>query len=516
MPPKLRLALALVAYATGAIAQTVLVKPYVQPGNGAALGGTDVKVLTWLTDQKPGEFTVEFSVPGQPMQTAKIERLQLDFAPPKSKAVPKPPADKGGKVETPKAPALSIEDIKNAVTRETAPVIPEKEQRYFRYRAELTGLPFDSKVTYRVVLGSTVVREGVVMTRAPADKPIRFVAVGDMANGKPEQNRIAYRISLQKPDFLVALGDIVYSGGRVSEYMHHFWTTYNDVDAPGEKTGAPLMASVPFYPVIGNHDADQVKLPDYPDALGAFYFFSVPKNGPGIGPWNTPLGKDARIATAFRTATGAEYPALNEYSFDYGPAHFLCLDSNNYAGVEPLQPWVEKDLLASRQPWKFVCFHAPAFNTSPQHYSEQKLRLLAPVFERCGVDVVFAGHVHNYQRSKPLIFTPNPPIRDPRGRVNGEFVIDQSFDGRTNTSPKGIIYIVSGGGGAPLYKMDFPKTVARLLAESPANYQPFTAKFDSDRHGFSVVDLTPTSFELRQISIGGEEMDRFRITKNAR
>ena len=499
-----------------ASAQTVLVKPYVQPGNGATLDGTDVKVLTWLTDQKPGEFTVAYGLPGKPMRSAKPERVQLDFAPAKSKPAAKKPDAKTVPVDPAKNPAMSIQDINGIIVKETAPVIPEREQHFFRYRAELTALPFDSTIAYRVTLGAAIIREGTFKTRASAEKPIRFVAVGDLANGKPEQNAIAFQISKQKPDFLVALGDIVYSGGRVLQYMHHYWTTYNDVEKPGEKTGAPLMASVPFYPVIGNHDADNAKLPDYPDAFAAYYFFSAPKNGPGPGAWNTPLGKDAKAAAAFRAAAGAEYPALGEYSFDYGPAHFLCLDTNAYTTAEALQPWVEKDLLASRQPWKFVCMHAPAFSTSPQHYSEQKIRLLEPVFEKCGVDVVFAGHVHNYQRSKPLRFAPNPPKRDARGRVNGDFTLDRKFDGITHTTPEGIIHIVSGGGGATLYKMDIAKTVAQLGKEAPANYQPFTEKFTADRHSFSVVELTSTTFELRQIGIGGEEIDRFKITKAAK
>src|SRR6185369_15781385 len=100
-------------------------------------------------------------------------------------------------------------------------------------------------------------------------------------------------------------GDIVYSAGRVSQYMHHFWTTYNDVGTASAKTGAPFMRSVPIYPVIGNHDATAARLPDTPDALGAFYFFHGPLNGPGLGPWNTPLGKDPKVAAAFRDAAGA-------------------------------------------------------------------------------------------------------------------------------------------------------------------------------------------------------------------
>jgi hypothetical protein len=177
---------------------------------------------------------------------------------------------------------------------------------------------------------------------------------------------------------------------------------------------------------------------------------------------------------------------------------------------------VEKDLKASRQPWKFVCMHAPAFHTSPQHYSEQKLRLLEPTFEKYGVDVVFAGHVHNYQRSKPLRFTPNPPKRDPRGRVNGIFSVDRTFDGAKDTTPEGIIHVVSGGGGASLYKMDLAKTVAQLTKEQGTNYQPFTEKFTADRHSFSIVELTPSRFELRQIAIDGKELDHFVITKDAR
>jgi len=498
----------LAALAIAAHAQTVLVKPYIQPGDGASLDGADVKVLTWLTDQKPGEFTVEFSTSGQPVRTAKITRLALDFAPAKPTVGAKAPP-----TVTPKTPALSVDDIKETMMKEAAPVIPEHGQHYFRYRAELTDLPFDSEVTYRVSLAGAVVREGIFKTRASAGKPIRFVAVGDLANGKPEQNAIAFQISKQKPDFLVALGDIVYSGGRALQYMHHYWTTYNDVATPGEKTGAPLMASIPFYPVIGNHDADSAKLPGYPDAFSAFYFFSVPKNGPGPGPWNTALGNDAKAANAFRVRAGAEYPALSEYSFDYGPAHFVCLDSNSYTVPEAIRAWLEKDLLASKQPWKFVCFHAPAFHTSPQHYSEQKMRLLEPTFENCGVDVVFNGHVHNYQRSKPLHFIPNPPRRDPRGRVNGTFKFDTEFDGVTRTKPDGIIHIVSGGGGATLYKTDFAKTVAKMTADTPENYQPLTEKFTADQHSFSLVDITPTTFEMRQISIMGEELDRFKITK---
>jgi predicted phosphodiesterase len=489
------------------------VKPYVQPGDGRGLSGADVKVLSWLTDQIPAEFKVEYGVKGQAMQTAKAERIQLDFAAAKPKKTPEP------KKATPKPatpePATSLDEVKEEAVKESAPPVPEKVQHFFKYTATLPNLPFDSEISYRVSMGDRLVREGTFRTRATADKSFRCVLVGDIANGSSQQKTIAWQISQQKPEFLVALGDIVYSRGRVNQYMSYFWPTLNDVAAPGPKTGAPLLASVPLYPVIGNHDADAAKLVDYPDAFAAFYFFNVTLNGPGIGEWSLPLGKDARLAAAFRQNAGAQYPAMNVYSFDYGPAHFMMLDSNSYTtkGLLKLVPWIEADLKGSKQPWKFVCFHAPAFHTSKEHFSEQKMRLLEPIFEACGVDVVFAGHVHNYQRSMPFTFKPGPKGRDPKGRVNGEYKLDQTFDGVKDTTPEGIIHIVSGGGGAKLYSVDFQKTVEKLKKDHPGNWVPFTTKYYAEKHSFSVLDLSPTEFSMRQFNIDGQEVDRFRITK---
>ncbi len=511
--PLLSLVAAVLTTATG-FAQNILVRPYVQPGNGVTLEGTDVKMIAWLTDQVPGEFTVEFGPKGALTVTAKPERVALDFAPAKAASIPAPRAKpESGKLGN--APT-TIEEFKANAIKETSPSLPETEQRYFKYAAKLEALPFNAEIFYRVKLGEKVIRESSFKTRATADQAVRFVLVGDMATGKPEQNGIAFQVSKVKPDFLVALGDIVYSAGRVSQYRHHFWTTYNDVDQPGTTTGAPLMQSIPFYPVIGNHDATAARLPETPDALGAFYFFHGPLNGPGIGPWSTPLGKNAQVAAAFRAAVGPSYPALNVYSFDNGPAHIVALDSNNYTkddAFEQIRPWLEKDLRTSKARWKIVCFHAPAFHTSKEHFVEQKMRLLEPLFEETGVDLVFAGHVHNYQRSKPLRFTPTPPRRDPRGRVNGEYQLDEQFDGVKNTRPNGVIHIVSGGGGAKLYSVDFAKTVEQLKKDNPGNWVPFTAKYVADRHSFSVVELAPEKLTLRQIDIKGEEIDRMVITK---
>ena len=88
------------------------------------------------------------------------------------------------------------------------------------------------------------------------------------------------------------------------------------------------------------------------------------------------------------------------------------------------------------------------------------MRLLAPTFEAGKVDVVFSGHVHNYQRSYPLRFVPDKNStllvsndrKTLRGRVvNGRWTLDKTFDGRSDTTPEGVIYVVTGAGGQHLY-----------------------------------------------------------------
>lgn len=485
-----------------------MVNPYVQPGDGTSLDGTDVRVLTWLTDTEPGNFTVEYQIEGQPTKTARIEITAINF--PKYSAGPKNPASDSHR---PQPPALTLEELKNSVIQSFAS-IPERDQHYLRYRATLEELPLDSVVSWRVHSDGKEIRKSSVKTRASAKRPIRFAAVGDMASNRPEALAVAYQVDCAKPDFMIALGDIVYPGGRALQYFNHFFPVYNDVNESSPKTGAPLMASVPVYPVIGNHDTEQQKLPAYPDAYSCFHWFSVPKNGPGKGPWNAPLGKDESAASTFMQIAGAEYPAMHFYSFDNGAAHFLVLDANKYSldALPGVLPWIERDLLSSKQRWKIVCFHQPAFHTSREHYSEQRMRLLEPLFEKAGVDLVLAGHVHNYQRSFPLRFEPNPEGPDKRGRVNGKLSLDDNFDGVTRTKPRGIIHVVSGGGGAKLYSVDLAKTVEILKKEHSENYQPLTAKYVPD-HGFTLIDLNADSLKVRQINAEGREVDNFLMTK---
>lgn len=460
----------LLASGWSALAQAVLVAPYVQPGNGTSLDGQDVKVIAWLTDQKPGEFTVEFGPAKQFDKSATPARVALNLSP---------------------------------------------KQRYFKYAATLPELPFNAEISYRVKLAGKLVREGAFSTRRTADQAITFAVVGDAADGKADAKVIAHQMWLARPEFALIVGDIVYSRGLVGEYMTNFWPVYNSLAVPGPKTGAPLMQSVPIYAVLGNHDVGATNLARYPDGFGAFYFFHPPLNGPRAPTLSTPVGGPPEQVAAFKAAAGDTYPSLGIYSFDNGPAHFVCLDGNRQ--VHPADPalttWLERDLAQSKAAWKFVFFHQPGFHSSSNHYTEQKMRLLAPLFEQHGVAVVFAGHVHNYQRSKPLKFAPDEPGKfGIKGTVPGKFTLDEQFDGVTNTRPDGVIYLVTGGGGARLYSTNLSNK-PELWPRDKTTWAPFTVRHISDRHSFSLVSVTPAMLSFRQVAADGTVCDRFELRR---
>jgi hypothetical protein len=210
---------------------------------------------------------------------------------------------------------------------------------------------------------------------------------------------------------------------------------------------------------------------------------------------------------------------MANYSYDYGDAHFTCLDSNVY--VDPtdpaLQDWIRADITGSDAAWKFVVYHHPAFNAGDSHYDAQHMRALAPLLEELGVDMVLSGHEHTYQRTMPFRFAPrdltNAKARNGNTRkVPGTFTVDREFDGKTKTKPKGVIYIVTGAGGKHLYDPGYSDNPSLWRHPEDDNVE-YVARFVSDRHSITVFDLDAKALLMRQIDEWGTEVDRIRITK---
>jgi hypothetical protein len=271
----------------------------------------------------------------------------------------------------------------------------------------------------------------------------------------------------------------------------------------------------------GNHDTDTRDPEKMHGNLAYFYYWDQPLNGP-IGKEGGPFVPTLDLPDDFRKgltrAAGEAYPRMTNFSFDYGNAHWTVIDSNPYVDWtdRALKEWVAQDLAAAKgATWRFVAFHHPGFNSAREHYEQQQMRLLAPVFEAGKVHIVFSGHVHNYQRSYPMRFAADRNSillvgrdgKTPRGRlVNGRWILDKAFDGRSDTTPEGVLYVITGAGGQHLYNPE--------QQDDRDSWQGFTHKFVSKVHSLTVADVDGPTLTVRQLSGEGEELDRFIVTKS--
>jgi hypothetical protein len=182
---------------------------------------------------------------------------------------------------------------------------------------------------------------------------VRFAVIGDMGTGEKPQYEVAEQMTrnrLEFPfEFVIALGDDLYGGSNPSDYESKFERPYKLL----------LDAGVQFYAVLGNHDSP-----------------------------------NERFYQPFHM-NGQKY-----YTYKKGNVRFFALDSN-YMNPQQLA-WLEQELLNSGSEWKICYFHHPLYSSGAFHGSSTELRLmLEPIFVKFGVQVVFAGHEHVYERLKP-------------------------------------------------------------------------------------------------------------------
>src|SRR5262249_35416141 len=174
-----------------------------------------------------------------------------------------------------------------------------------------------------------------------------------------------------------------------------------------------------------------------------------------------------RASTAVNAGHGVkrQIDHMSNYSFDYGNAHFVFLDANPHlfdnllptgpTGTPPafpfppypgvLRDWLINDLDGSHQLWKVVVFHQPIFSSGNATISNDQMRTIGAFLQDHGVNLVFNGHEHNYQRTLPLRALPNVTTAPIPGVPEVE--IDGAFDGRAKTVPDGVLYFVEGAGG---------------------------------------------------------------------
>ena len=273
------------------------------------------------------------------------------------------------------------------------------------HKLTLFGLLGDTTHCYRVYLPDTVstgaykASENTFKTFRGEDKPyFNFLAFGDSGSGSEEQLELAAQMEKFDPDFVVHTGDLIETGLDASADAQYFDPYKN------------MIAKYPFYVALGNHEYGK----DY----------------------NKPEGKRflKENYIPFHTMPYTGLPSYYYY-FDDGNARFFVLDTNYFYGAKWAQPlgtnskqykWLERYLAKTDKKWKFVVMHEPLYSTGARGGIEAQKAVLEPLLEKYGVDMVFQGHDHDYERTKPL---------------KGGVADDQ----------EGIIYITLGGGGSPLY-----------------------------------------------------------------
>lgn len=264
------------------------------------------------------------------------------------------------------------------------------------HEVTLTGLQPGYEYTYRIVEAGVVLTSSTIQYKFRTDAgrtdiEFSFFVTGDVGEDEADaQQHITDDMLMRiapRAEFGLLCGDIVYPDGESSMYDEVLMTPWRG-----------LMANTPLWPALGNHD------------------------------WH--VDPDQNFRKEWALPNNEHY-----YSFDWGNAHFIALDTADgflYNEAQQLA-WLEADLRAAygRAQWIFVYYHHPILTcTYKQNIRSLQLKLW-PLFDRYKVDVVFNGHAHTYERLHPLL--------------NG--VPQDQAQNPNYVDPKGTIYIVSGCGG---------------------------------------------------------------------
>ncbi|MHC4960200.1 MAG: purple acid phosphatase family protein [Planctomycetota bacterium] len=293
-----------------------------------------------------------------------------------------------------------------------------------------TGLSPDTAYEYSVEQEGVVLSSGHPFKTAPpvGTGTVRFVVVGDSGTGGSRQREVAVQMAASQPDLVLITGDAVYNDGDYDELDPNYFEPY-----------ASMIDRIPFYIALGNHDD------------------------------NTDNGRPLLDSLYLPSSTegGERY-----YSFDRGPVHYVALDSNQDldAGSDQYD-WLAADLAANTNEWTILYLHHPPYSSSAHGSDEDVRDAIVPLCDQYGVDIVFAGHDHVYERTHRMV----------------DSVVD----------PDGTLYIVTGGGGRGLYD---------------AGDSYFTAETVKEYHHCEVVVENGT-LTLRAIDKDGVEIDSTTIQK---
>ena len=261
--------------------------------------------------------------------------------------------------------------------------------------------------------GSAEAAHPVKLSLPLKEGSVRFMIVGDTGTGTDKQQELANLMVQYRQvfpfEFALLMGDNMYGGEKADDFKMKFENVYKVL----------LDDKVKFYATLGNHDESNQRF---------YVHFNM---------------------------NGEEY-----YRFKKGNTAFYSLNSN-YMDKRQIK-WFEDELAKDTSEWKIAFFHHPPYSSGGKHGSETSLReVIEPIFLKYGVNVVFAGHEHFYERIKPQ---------------------------------KGIYYFISGAGG-------------KLREGDVKSNSPLTEKaYDKDM-SFMLLEVSGDQLYFQVISRTGETVD---------
>lgn len=342
--------------------------------------------------------------------------------------------------------------------------------------------------------------------------PLRAWIMGDQGKGNQGQRdvRDSYiSYTGNKPtDLWIWLGDNVYDDGTDEEYQTKSFEIY-----PDEKKYMTI------WPTPGNHDYNSVcGIPCGQDPMlhtGPYYdIFSLPTNGEAGG---VPSGTELY------------------YSFDYGNVRFINLNSElgsldsayNYIGASinqntdvtllPMYQWFVEDLadaLEKKRDWIIVYWHQPPYSKGSHDsdafitiYMKAMRENFLPVMEDAGVDMLFCGHSHVYERS--YLLNGHYGLSS---TLTNEMIVDSSSGNFNDGVPYmktredgygglGTVYTVVGNSGS--------RTTNPSL-NHPVHYAGHGC---SDCYGSFILEIDGGRLDGTYLASDGTVMDEFTILK---
>lgn len=318
-----------------------------------------------------------------------------------------------------------------SAVKATSRAFTEDKKTIFIHEASVTNLAPRSEYEYRV--GYKNKRSDWKELRTGGEDELKVLLYPDSQSADYSGWAALVKASWERnkdAHLAVSIGDLVDNGESFSQWSAWFSSI------------SPWADTIPFAPVLGNHEAYTLDW-KVREPLAYRAYFSLPENG------NTDLK--------------GYY-----YSFDYGDVHFVVLYTL-FRELDDLLPqlsgaqlrWLKEDLEKTRKKWKIVLMHKDVLlynNTKRQR--EPGINdlgyLFMPIFDEFGVDAVFSGHYHTYRR---------------RGHI-------LNFE----RNEKGPLYVLTGVAGDVRYPnlwIDHPLDVAVAPQPESGNYMVLTFTKDS-------------------------------------